>query len=603
MDAAHRTWNARCKSSIASMAHLNLRDRVIETTIAYVGSEERGGAANLAHVRQNEERGRAGAVGATPVAGGRVLSLEWRPRGGAKLNDCELAVKLVSAEGPVDAGAMQSVLVDADGLVLVLEADPDATSRNAKAVATVREALARSPERRVPVVVQVNQLDGAERPFALDTLSEDWPRVSARADKGDGVMETLKRAVDAVVESMQKAPATDVAAPRREPGDRAPRADGNPLLSALRQIIQSTVSEQVDALERRLAERLEKRNAHDDEVAWARSEIAAARSEAAAARNEVQGARAEAEAARTDVVAARGEAAAARDELLAARADATKARDEAVAARGEAATARADGAARREEAAAARAESEAIRTESQSILEEVARGRQDVGREATERLAALDARLTRFETALHSLAEKTTASSERVASRQDVERLTMRLVAESNAHREAIDKRLATLGAWTDKITAEGGAHHEVVVGELREARKALRDEVSRAVTTTAAPLQKALDGLAMETKRWVAQEAAVDLAGALERVSDASEGAAERMEALAVESRGVLSRLDELAAIVKSVDGTFDERAAQLREALRSFGERADTRGDAVHGEIKALVEELRSKKRGWFS
>ncbi|HEX3769404.1 MAG TPA: hypothetical protein VHV30_01005 [Polyangiaceae bacterium] len=585
------------------MAHLNLRDRVIETTIAYVGAEERGGAANLAHVKQNEQRGRAGALGEKAIAGGRVLSLDWRPRDGAKLNDCELSVKLVSADGPVDPAAMQSVLVDADGLVLVLEAAPDATTRNARAVATVREALARTPEKRVPVVVQVNQTDGAEEPLGLEALSEEWPRVSARADRGDGVMETLKRAVDAVVESMQKTPATDVAAPRHSVSERAPRAEGNPLLSALRGIIQATVSEQIEALERRMADRLERAKVDGGEVAAVRSEIAASRREAAAARDDAQAARTEAAETRAELVAARGEAAAARSEIAVARADAIKARDEAVAARGEAAAARAEAAAKREEAAAARAESEAIRSESASILEEVTSARGDEAREAAERFAVLEAKLTHMEGAVQGLAERTASASERAASRQDVERLTMRLVAESNAHREAVDKRLATLGAWTDKLTAEGDAHREAVVCELREARKALRDEVSRAVMATATPLQKALDGLAIEIKKWIAQEAAADLAGALERVSDASESAADRMEALAAESRGVLSRIDDLAATVKSVDGTFAERAAWLGDTLKGFAERADTRGDAVHGELKALVDELRTKKKGWFS
>ena len=214
------------------MAHLNLRDRVIETTIAYLGVETSAGATNFAHVKRDLSTGRAGALKETAVAGGRLLSLDWRPRDGAKLNDCELSVKLVSTEGAVDQDSVQRVLVDADGLVLVLESDPEAADQNRRAVATIREALGRAPDKRVPVVVQVNHREGADDRPALDgATAEGWPRVSACAANGDGVMETLKRAVDVVVESMQRYPDGEVFAPRPL---GAPRPEGNPLLGALR---------------------------------------------------------------------------------------------------------------------------------------------------------------------------------------------------------------------------------------------------------------------------------------------------------------------------------------------------------------------------------
>ena len=80
--------------------------------------------------------------------GGRLISLDWRPRDGAKLNDCELTVKLLSAEGPVETETMQRVLVDADGLVLVLDAHPESVADNERAVAIVREAVARAPKKK-----------------------------------------------------------------------------------------------------------------------------------------------------------------------------------------------------------------------------------------------------------------------------------------------------------------------------------------------------------------------------------------------------------------------------------------------------------------------
>ncbi len=237
------------------MAHLNLSARVIETTIAYVGANESGVVTNFTHVMQHEPRGRAGALEETTVDGGRVLSLQWRPRDATKLNDCDLAVRLVSAEGALDGEAMQRVLVDADGLVLLLESEPDAGERNQRALEAVRGAVSRASHKRVPVVVQVNQREGAsELPSLETTVAEAWPRVSACVSKGDGVMETLQRAVDGVVESMQSHPTDAPSAPRPI---GSPRIEGNPLLGALRQILQASVSEQISALEARLVVRFD----------------------------------------------------------------------------------------------------------------------------------------------------------------------------------------------------------------------------------------------------------------------------------------------------------------------------------------------------------
>src|SRR6516225_1568894 len=111
------------------MAHLNLRDRVIETTIAYVGTEE-SARSTFAHVQRAIQRGRAGTLKETPMGNGRVLSLDWKPREEMRLNDCELTVKLVSGVA-LDGERMQDVLVDADGLVLVVDADDGALDENA----------------------------------------------------------------------------------------------------------------------------------------------------------------------------------------------------------------------------------------------------------------------------------------------------------------------------------------------------------------------------------------------------------------------------------------------------------------------------------------
>jgi hypothetical protein len=119
----------------------------------------------------------------------------------------------------------------------------------------VRAALARVPDKNLPVVVQVNERAPGGSQQGLEALGpEDWPRVTARADTGEGTMETLQRAVGVVVRSMQSA--SGAAASPGQPA-KAPRVEGNPLLGALRQLVQSTVAEQLTVFGSRIEKQLE----------------------------------------------------------------------------------------------------------------------------------------------------------------------------------------------------------------------------------------------------------------------------------------------------------------------------------------------------------
>lgn len=244
------------------MAYLNVRERRIEATIAYVGSELSGKATNFEHVRRDAREGRAGAIEEHPAGKGSILSFDWRPLRIEKFNDCDVMVKLVTTHGLVSADDVQHVLEKADGIVFVADADPAALDRNKRSLATVRDLLARDASKKRPVVVQVNKRDLPGATPAEDLAStlavQQWPRVSACATSGEGVLETLLRALDDVLSSLKESEddAKDTVADARSAG---PRPEGNPLLTALRQVLQSTVAEHIAALEERMARRLEDR--------------------------------------------------------------------------------------------------------------------------------------------------------------------------------------------------------------------------------------------------------------------------------------------------------------------------------------------------------
>lgn len=243
------------------MAHLNVREKLIETKIAYVGAELAGKATNFDHIVADTREGRASPIARTPLGAGALLSLDWRPSGAARFDDCDVVVKLQATHGDVHDDEIDKILADVDGVVLVVDADPAAHDRNRRSLARLRDALERDTDKPVPVVVQVNKADLPDAVPTAELLEKldvrHWPAVSATATRGDGVVETLQRALDDVLEAMKRARPMTSSVPERPEPSAASRAEGNPLLAALRQILKDTVTERVDALEQRLLERLD----------------------------------------------------------------------------------------------------------------------------------------------------------------------------------------------------------------------------------------------------------------------------------------------------------------------------------------------------------
>lgn len=226
------------------MAYLNVRDRRIEATIAYVGPELAGKKTNF------ERLGRRDRNDGTVTFDDDGITLEWCPAQRDRFEDCDLRVKLVAPESGLDTARLDDVLARADGVVVVVEATAESRSETLRALHLVREAIERkdagSP---LPVVVQLNKNDRADAAVVEEVAQmTDWPVVRASAVHGEGVMETLESALDNVIHAMKQAPTpTAVSSP----------LDKHPLLSALRGALRETVTEHVTTLERVIAARTE----------------------------------------------------------------------------------------------------------------------------------------------------------------------------------------------------------------------------------------------------------------------------------------------------------------------------------------------------------
>lgn len=223
------------------MAYLNVRDRRIEATIAYVGPE-------LAGKSTFERIGEGERNGGTVTFGDDGIILEWRPTQRDRFDDCHLRVKLVAPESGLDTERFDDVLAQADGVVVVVEATAESRSETLRALHRVREAIERKdPGSPLPVVVQLNENEGADAAVA-DEVAQTirWPVVRTSAMHGEGVMETLESALDNVVHALKQAPQGATASP----------LDKNPLLNALRDVLRETVNEHVASVERAITDRI-----------------------------------------------------------------------------------------------------------------------------------------------------------------------------------------------------------------------------------------------------------------------------------------------------------------------------------------------------------
>ena len=168
------------------MAQLDVRERRMETTIAYVGARLAGKATNLHHLKTDSARGRSTDLQISED----TLSLEWSPRRADRFDDCDVAVKLVAAKGAPSTARLDEVIGSADGVVVVVDASPSARAERARVLSLVRDALSKGSARKIPVVVQANKVDLADAKAVQELAGEvEWPIVPASAMRGEGVVE------------------------------------------------------------------------------------------------------------------------------------------------------------------------------------------------------------------------------------------------------------------------------------------------------------------------------------------------------------------------------------------------------------------------------
>lgn len=230
------------------MAFLNLRDRVVEAKIAYFGRPQSGRSTNVRALGAQFEAGEVNVLGAN---GDKVLTFSLSPP--RKVNGCDLRVQICTG---AQEAAETAVLEDADSIVLVVDATPDAMDENRAALARLRSRLESSP-RPPPVVVQINKTDLPDTLAPKELVEalgvEEWPHIVASATGGLGVLETFDHALERALSGMrERAPTKPLVA--RAPGEGA-AATSKPSAAAPSPLIAAEVRDLVTAAVEQALER------------------------------------------------------------------------------------------------------------------------------------------------------------------------------------------------------------------------------------------------------------------------------------------------------------------------------------------------------------
>ena len=190
--------------------YLNLRAREINLKIVYYGPALSGKTTNIEQIHARVDSSRRSELISLKTNEDRTLFFDFFQLDLGKINGLTPKVHLYTVPGQSYYEASRKVVLNgADGVVFVADSDPRRLEQNLSLWANMYEHFSALKLRSdLPVIVQFNKQD---LPNALDpeTLKHsmnvnDYSCVSASAAKGDGVLDTFKLALRAVMLQIQQ---------------------------------------------------------------------------------------------------------------------------------------------------------------------------------------------------------------------------------------------------------------------------------------------------------------------------------------------------------------------------------------------------------------
>jgi signal recognition particle receptor subunit beta/uncharacterized protein YoxC len=183
------------------MAHLNVKDRVIEAKIVYFGAGLSGKTTNLEQIKRLGQGGKCGELVSLDTDGDRTLFFDWLPFDVGKVNGCDVKMQLYTVPGqPQYAETRRKVLAGSDVVVLILDSQSGAIDRNREVMTDLKESLAANGLSldETGFVLQLNKRDLPTAMPPADLLEavglSGSSYIEAVASSGQGVFETLREA-------------------------------------------------------------------------------------------------------------------------------------------------------------------------------------------------------------------------------------------------------------------------------------------------------------------------------------------------------------------------------------------------------------------------
>jgi signal recognition particle receptor subunit beta len=215
------------------MAKVSSRDAQVNARIVYWGALGAGKTANLHAAYAKLRPDHRGELRSQPTRLDPSISYEVLPIGLGDIAGVRTQIELVAVPGPAEQAPTRKQLLDqVDGLVLVVDSQPERVDANIASFEELRRAL-RAYGRQIediPLVVQYNKRDLAD-PYALEDLHRKLDVkgavvFEAIATDGTGVLQTLstisKRVIRTLRESGVGAEGVPPAAPAPQPPLEAP---------------------------------------------------------------------------------------------------------------------------------------------------------------------------------------------------------------------------------------------------------------------------------------------------------------------------------------------------------------------------------------------
>ena len=198
------------------MAVFNAKDRIIECKLVYYGSGRGGKTTNLEYIHKAGKKYTSEEMVSINTKGDRTLFFDFLPIGLGKIRGCEVKVQLYTVPGQAKYSSTRKlVLKNVDGVVFVADSLEVRRKANMLSLKDLQQNLAESNVNifKIPLVLQYNKRDLADEGLpimSMELMNKELngklkvPSFGASALKGDGVSETLKKALELTLRHLQK---------------------------------------------------------------------------------------------------------------------------------------------------------------------------------------------------------------------------------------------------------------------------------------------------------------------------------------------------------------------------------------------------------------